>query len=290
VFEKGDSFMPPRSGLGKGLDALIPTGQKTSGGEGGITQVSIDSIQRNPRQPREKFDIEELENLAASIREHGVIQPLIVLPGKNGIYILIAGERRLQAARKAGLKTVPVVIRHATDQQLLELALIENVQRADLNAIEEAEAYQHLAKEFKLSHEMIAARVGKSRVAVTNTMRLLEASAAVKQALVDGRITEGHARALLALTSAKAQENLLNQVINLDLSVRQTEALAGKLSGKKPVSKKRSSSSADVNDVERRLRSSLGTKVSLKHGKKGGTVTIYYYSDEELDSLLEKLT
>src|SRR5512134_69222 len=168
--------MPPRSGLGKGLDALIPTGQKTSGsgGEGGVAQVAIDLIQRNPRQPREKFDLEELENLAASIREHGVIQPLIVSPGKSGLYTLIAGERRLQAARKAGLKTVPVVVRHATDQQLLELALIENVQRADLNAIEEAEAYQHLAKEFNLSHDAIAARVGKNRSTVTNTIRLLE--------------------------------------------------------------------------------------------------------------------
>ena len=284
--------MPPRSGLGKGLDALIPTGQKTPApsGEGGITQVPIDLIQRNPRQPREKFDLEELENLAASIREHGVIQPLVVAPGKGGLYTLIAGERRLQAARKAGLKTVPVVIRHATDQQLLELALIENVQRADLNAIEEAEAYQHLAKEFKLSHETIAMRVGKSRVAVTNTLRLLDASAAVKQALVDGRITEGHARALLALNSAKAQEALLSQVVNLDLSVRQTEALARKYSGQKPVVKKKNSQSADVTDVERRLRSSLGTKVALKHGKKGGTVTIYYYSDEDLDALLEKLT
>src|SRR5574339_14250 len=252
--------MAKRSGLGKGLDALIPAGKGTPGEAGGITQVPVDLIQRNPRQPREKFDIEELENLAASIREHGVIQPLVVSPGKGGLYTLIAGERRLQAARKAGLKTVPVVIRHATDQQLLELALIENVQREDLNAIEEAEAYQHLAKEFKLSHETIASRVGKSRVAVTNTLRLLDASAPVKQALVDGRITEGHARALLALTSAKAQENLLNQVVNLDLSVRQTEALAGKLSGKKPTGKRRSGASADVTDLERRLRSSLGTK------------------------------
>jgi len=284
--------MVKRTGLGKGLDALIPTGQvTTSSGDGsGITQIAVDLIQRNPRQPREKFDIEELENLAASIREHGVIQPLIVSPGKNGVYVLIAGERRLQASRKAGLKTVPVVIRHATDQQLLELALIENVQRADLNAIEEAEAYQNLSREFKMSHETIAQRVGKSRVAVTNTMRLLDASAAVKQALVDGRISEGHARALLALTTAKAQEALLNQIVNLDLSVRQTEALTRKYLGQKPVSKKKSGASADVTDVERRLRSSLGTKVALKHGKKGGTVTIYYYSDEELDSLLEKLT
>src|SRR5688500_4427062 len=226
--------MSKRSGLGKGLDALIPTGQTTPSGDGGITQVAVDLIQRNPRQPREKFDIEELENLATSIRGHGVIQPLIVSPGKNGIYILIAGERRLQASRKAGLKTVPVVIRHATDQQLLELALIENVQRADLNAIEEAEAYQHLAKEFKLSHDAIAERVGKSRVAVTNTIRLLDASAAVKQALVDGQITEGHARAMLRLPSANQQEELLKKVINLDLSVRQTEMLAAKYAGQKP--------------------------------------------------------
>ncbi|HEX5839131.1 MAG TPA: ParB/RepB/Spo0J family partition protein [Anaerolineales bacterium] len=282
--------MPKRTGLGKGLEALIPAGQMPSGDGSGISHVSIDSIQRNPRQPREKFDLNELENLAGSIREHGVIQPLIVSPGKNGEYILIAGERRLQASRKAGLKTVPVVIRHATDQQLLELALIENVQRADLNPIEEAEAYQHLAKEFRMSHEMIASRVGKSRVAVTNTLRLLDASAAVKQALVDGRISEGHARALLALGTAKAQEALLNQIINLDLSVRQTEVLTRRYSGQKTATKRRSGPSADVTDVERRLRSSLGTKVALKHGKKGGTVTIYYYSDEELNSLLEKLT
>lgn len=281
--------MAKRTGLGKGLDALIPAGQAVSSPEGGVTQIAVDLIQRNPRQPREKFDIEELENLAASIREHGVIQPLIVSPGKSGLYILVAGERRLQASRKAGLKTVPVVIRHATDQQLLELALIENVQRADLNAIEEAEAYQNLVKEFKMSHETIAERVGKNRSTVANMIRLLDASAAVKQALVDGRITEGHARAMLTL-SARAQEALLNQIINLDLSVRSTEVLSRRYTGQKPAAKKKSGKGADVNDIERRLRSSLGTKVALKHGKKGGTVTIYYYSNEELDSLLEKLT
>lgn len=284
--------MAKRAGLGKGLDALIPAGSQTqtpTASSSGATQAAIDLIQRNPRQPREKFDIEELENLAASIREHGVIQPLIVSPAKNGIYVLIAGERRLQASRKAGLKSVPVVIRHATDQQLLELALIENVQRADLNPIEEAEAYQNLAKEFKMSHEAIAERVGKNRSTVANTIRLLDASAAVKQALVDGRITEGHARAMLSL-SAKAQEALLNQIINLDLSVRSTEVLARKYTGQKPATKKKTSSGAEVNDVEKRLRASLGTKVNFKYGKRGGTITIYYYSDEELDSLLEKLT
>src|SRR6266545_7547878 len=246
--------MPKRTGLGKGLDALIPGGHSAPSGDGGgVTQISIDLIQRNPRQPREKFDIEELDNLAASIREHGVIQPLIVSPAKNGIYVLIAGERRLQAARKAGLKTVPAVIRHATDQQLLELALIENVQRADLNAIEEAEAYQHLSKEFKLSHETIATRVGKSRSAVSNTILLLESPAAVKQALVDGRITEGHARAMRTLP-AKAQEELLSKIVELDYSVRTTEMIARHMAGQKPAYKKRSSLSADVNDVERRLR------------------------------------
>lgn len=283
--------MPKHSGLGKGLDALIPGGSSasTSGVEGGVTQVSVDLIQRNPRQPRQTFRENELDDLAASIREHGVIQPLIVSPGRGGMYILIAGERRLQAARKAGLKNVPVVVRTASDQQLLELAIIENVQRADLNAIEEADAYQHLAKEFGLSHEAIAIRVGKSRVAVTNTMRLLDASPAVKQALVDGKITEGHARALLAINALKGQEAALRTVINLDLSVRQTEQLARKLGGVKPIAKKKSHPSADAGDIERKLRASLGTKVALKHGKKGGTVTIYYYSNEELDGLLEKL-
>ncbi len=279
--------MPQRSGLGKGLDALIPGGSAAR--EGGAIQVPVDSIRRNPRQPRQSFKEDELEELAASIRELGIIQPLIVSPAVNGTYTLIAGERRWQAARRAGLATVPVVIRVASDQQLLELALIENVQRADLNAIEEAEAFQHLAKEFGMSHEAIAARVGKSRVAVTNTIRLLEASSAVKQALVDGRISEGHARALLALGSARAQEVALQRVINLDLSVRQTELLARKLSGHKPTPKKKPARSAEVGSIERRLSASLGTKVALKHGKKGGSLTIFYYSNEELDAILEKL-
>ncbi|HSL31245.1 MAG TPA: ParB/RepB/Spo0J family partition protein [Anaerolineales bacterium] len=281
--------MTPRSGLGKGLDALIPTGQKSTAGETGVTHVPVDSIERNPRQPREKFDSEELDRLAESIREHGVIQPLIVSPGKNGSYILVAGERRLQAARRAGLTTVPVVIRHATDQQLLELALIENIQRADLNAIEEAEAYQQLAKEFKLSHEAIAARVGKNRSTITNTMLLLDSPAAVKQALVDGRISEGHARAMRTLP-ARAQEELLKQIIQLDLSVRTTEMMA-RNAGHKPSSKKKIARNPNVKDIEDRLVKSLNTRVVLNHKKNGGgRVTIYYYSDEELDALLEKLT
>jgi len=287
--------MPQRTGLGKGLDALIPSGGKslpgsTSAAKGGVVQVSVDAIKPNPRQPRIQFKEEDLAELASSIREHGVIQPLIVSPKADGSFVLIAGERRLQAAQKAGLRTVPVIPREASTQELLEIALVENVQRADLNSMEEAEAYRQLVEEFGLSHEAVAKRVGKSRVTVTNTLRLLGLAETVKQALVDGKLTEGHARALLALSTQKAQASMLNTVLNLSLSVRQTEELVRKLSGHKLVKAKKPGRSADINDVEKRLQNSLGTKVALKHGKKGGTVTIYYYSDEELDSLLGKLT
>jgi len=287
--------MAQRTGLGKGLESLIPTGGKnapvatgTNAG-GGVQQVAVDAIKPNPHQPRIHFKQEELEELAASIREHGVIQPLIVMPKPDGTFILIAGERRWQASQKAGLRTVPVITRKANNQELLEIALIENVQRADLNSMEEAEAYRQLVEEFGLSHEAVAKRVGKSRVAVTNTLRLLGLAEAVKQALVDGQITEGHARALLMLTTQKAQTSALQTVINLSFNVRQTEEYVRKLSGQKPVKVKKQVKNADVSDVEKRLQRSLGTKVALKHGKKGGTVTIYYYSDEELDALLEKM-
>jgi ParB family chromosome partitioning protein len=270
--------MAQRTGLGKGLDALIPGGGDSPSAVGGVMQAPVESIARNPRQPRVRFDAGELDELAASIREHGIIQPLVVSPGKNGTYILIAGERRLQAAKKAGLQTVPVIMRQASDRQLLELALIENIQRADLGPLEEADAYLHLVQDFGLSQEQVAERVGKSRVAVTNTLRLLGLSARVKQALVDNQISEGH-----------AQEAALQTVLKLAMSVRQTEGLVRKLGGEKPKAKVKSKPAADVVDIERRLRASLGTKVALKHGKKGGAVTIYYYSDEELDTLLERL-
>jgi ParB family chromosome partitioning protein len=284
--------MAQRTGLGKGLESLIPTGGKTTPGAqaGGVHQASVDAIQPNPRQPRIHFKEEDLAELAASIREHGVIQPLIVTPKPDGTFILIAGERRWQASKKAGLRTVPVITREANNQQMLEVALIENVQRADLNSMEEAEAYRQLVEEFGLSHDAVAKRVGKSRVAVTNTLRLLGLADVVKQALVDEKLTEGHARALLALSTQKAQASAMQTVINLSLSVRQTEELIRKLTGQKPVKARKPGRSADVNDVEKRLQNSLGTKVALKHGKKGGTVTIYYYSDEELDALLGKLT
>jgi ParB family chromosome partitioning protein len=286
--------MPAKTGLGRGLDALIPARtSETTASEvfSSVIRVPVEQIKRNPRQPRTHFDPAALQDLAASIKEHGVIQPLIVSRSETGLgYILIAGERRLQASKLAGLPDVPVIVRQTTDQQKLELALIENIQRADLNPLEEANAYQQLVDEFHLSHEEIAVRVGKSRVAVTNTLRLLKLSAPVQQALVDGRISEGHARALLALATQQAQSAALQTVINLSLTVRQTEELVRKLSGEKPASLPRSGPSPDVRAMEERLQTALGTQVSLKTGKNGkSTLTLYFYSQEELESILERL-
>jgi ParB family chromosome partitioning protein len=280
--------MAPKSGLGRGLDALIPGGEFTLS-ERGVTHVSVDMIAPNPRQPRQDFRAEELEELTDSIREHGVIQPLIVTAAEQADrYILIAGERRLQAARMAGLAAVPVIVRDATDQQRLELALIENVQRADLSPLEEAEAYRQLYEDFSLSHEEISRRVGKSRVAVTNTMRLLRLPDSVKNALIEARISEGHARALLALPTPEAQSAALKTVISQDLTVRKTEELVRKLSGEKKASLK-PEPMPEITELEERLRTSLGTKVILRSGKKGGSLTIHYYSNEELDALLARL-
>jgi ParB family chromosome partitioning protein len=281
--------MPQKTGLGRGLGALIPGGENALAGNG-IMLVSVDLVSPNPRQPRSMMHPEELEDLTASIREHGVLQPLIVTPGDmEGRFVLIAGERRLEAARLAGLVTVPVLVRQATDQQRLELAIIENVQRSDLSALEQAEAYRQLAEDFDLSHEEIATRVGKSRVAVTNTLRLLKLPDVVKNALIEGRISEGHARALLALTTPEAQTAALRTLLSQEFNVRQTEELVRKLSGEKLSRKLKPAAVPEVAELEERLRSSLGTKVTVRSGRKGGTVTIHYYSEEELDALMGRL-
>jgi ParB family chromosome partitioning protein len=304
--------MPQRSGLGKGLDALIPSTPSVQSAstttESGVSQLPVDVIRRNPRQPREQFDAKDLDELTASIREHGVIQPLIVSPGTGGSYTLIAGERRLEAAKRAGLRTVPAIFRQASDRELLELALIENIQRAELNPLEEAEAYRQLTEDFGLSHEEVASQVGKSRPAVSNTLRLLQLSETVKRALVESyahtdeedqdveqqgeskfRLSEGHARALLRLPTSQAQDAALKSVEAGRLNVRQTEELVKKLGGEKPPSIPKKAPPPEVTELEERLRTSLGTKVTMRHGKKGGTVTIHYYSDEELDTLLNRL-
>ncbi len=278
-----------RSGLGKGLDALIPGGESRLPGNS-VALLPVDAIRPNPRQPRSHFSEEALDELAASIREHGVIQPLIVAQAPEGEgYVLIAGERRLQAAKRAGLTRVPALVREASEQQLLELALIENVQRADLNPLETAEAYRQLHEEFGLSHEEIARRVGKSRVAVSNTLRLLKLPLAVQKALLEGRITEGHARALLGLASPEAQEAALRTVENKRLTVRQTEELVRRLQGERPSARPRKTAAPELRDLEARLETTLGTRVRLTRTRKGGAITIYYYSDEELEALLHKL-
>ncbi len=281
--------MTRKGGLGRGLDALIPMGVSTEP-DNGSNFVKTDKIVPNPRQPRIEMDSAELQDLSESIRQHGIIQPLIVTYDPNADeYTLIAGERRLRAARLAGLDMVPVIIRQATDQERLELALIENVQRADLTPLETAEAFVHLSDEFGLSHEEIAVRVGKSREAVTNTMRLLKLPQSVRQALASGKISEGHARALQGLSTPQAQDAALATVLRFDLNVRQTEELVRKLKGERQASALRPTSSPEVQAIEEQLRDSLGTRVILKHGKKGGSVIIHYYSNEELDSLLKHL-
>ncbi len=291
--------MPKHTGLGKGLDALIPTGfqpenpplEAATPASGGVLTIPVEKIVPNPRQPRSHFDQDALRELADSIKEHGIIQPLLVSRDDDGSgYVLVAGERRWQAARLAGLMEVPVLVRQTTDQQRLELALIENVQRADLNPLEEAFAYRNLAEDFGLSHDEIASRVGKNRVTITNTMRLLRLTEAVQQALVDRRITEGHARALLGLEAPQAMDAALATVVKNHLSVRDTEELVRKLLGERPAPKVKSAPNPNVADLARRLESTLGTKVSLKSGKSGnGTLTLYFYSEEELEALLSRL-
>jgi ParB family chromosome partitioning protein len=281
--------MARKGGLGKGLDAIIPS-KETVPSDAGATFIPVDQILANPRQPRQIMDDGSLQELAASIREHGILQPLIISSDQqSGQYILIAGERRLRAARLAGLEQVPVLFRQVTDQERLELALIENVQRTDLSPLETAEAYQQLHQAFGLSHDEIADQVGKSRTAVTNTLRLLKLAEPVRDALADGRISEGHARALLGLNSASAQVAAVQTVISHDLTVRQTEEYVRKLTGIRPQSTRIVTPPPEVEALEEQLRSHLGTKVTLRKGKKGGSLTIHFYSDEELNALVSQI-
>lgn len=285
--------MAQRSGLGKGLESLIPTWQSSPTLIGASEQVQllpIASISPNPQQPRKIFDEDQLEDLATSIKQHGIIQPLIVIAAEGmDRYTLIAGERRLRAAKLAGLQNVPAIVRTASQQEQLEFAIIENVQREDLNPIERARAYQSLADQFSLTHEDIAQRVGKSRVTVTNTLRLLNLPVVVQQTLQSGEISEGHARSLLALPSARAMEAALDSILSLGLNVRQTELLVSKLSGKTPTNKKLTTRSAEAEDLENRLRQFFHTKVMLSKGKRGGTISISFYSDEDLNAILDRL-
>lgn len=281
--------MAQKSGLGKGLDALIPGGMVPQATPAD-TYIPVSMILPNPRQPRESMDTENLAELAASITEHGILQPLIVSKDAvTGMYTLIAGERRLRAAKMVGLEKVPVIVRTVNEQQRLVEALIENIQRADLSPLESARGFQQLGDEFNLTHDEIAAQVGKSRTTVTNTLRLLKLPALVQEALATGKISEGHARALLGLPNDQAMTAALSTILNLELNVRQTEDLVRKLTGVKPPSLPRKHVDPDIQELESRLRDRLGTRVDLHPSKKGGTITIHYYSIEELTALLNTL-
>lgn len=283
---------PKRGGLGRGLDALIPTSAAPAELTSTTVDVPIDDISPNPLQPRTTLDQGKLDQLAQSIRTHGVIQPLIVTAAEHGNrYTLIAGERRWRAARLAGLTAVPIVIKEAATQTMLELALVENVVRADLSPLEEAAAYRQLIDEFGLTQALVAERVGRSRVSVTNTLRLLSAPEEVQQALTDGHITEGHARAMLGLPTAVDQVAMLKIVIDKAWSVRQTEeAVRRWLAG--PIKSAESAGSSIQHDtrVEEELQRALTTKVSVKRDAHGsGSITIHFYSEEQLETLFERL-
>lgn len=296
--------MTRKRGLGRGLDALIPSEfdqPREAGAEPGdyastgLTEVSIDAIQPNPHQPRFSVDDDGLAELAASIREHGLIQPLIVTrleSSSSGAshFQLIAGERRWRAARLAGLTKIPVIVKEAAPRNMLELALVENLQRADLNPLEEAQAYRQLIDEFGMTQEQVAERIGKSRVAVTNTLRLLRATEAVKKALLAGEIREGHARALLTLETDEAQEAALAVVLKQGLNVRQTEALVRRLTGERQERPAPPPPTPEIRTLEAALRETLGTKVSLQRSKTGaGRVVIHFYSDQELQYIYERI-
>lgn len=287
--------MAHRPGLGKGLDALIPNKEadQTSSQRNfaqGVMLIPIENIHPNPHQPRSRVDDEALNELAASIIEHGILQPLIVSKNPDSeVYTLIAGERRWRAAEIAGLTMVPVIERTVSEQGQLELALIENLQRTDLTPLEMAEAYRQLADNFSLTHEQIAERVGKSRTSVTNTIRLLNLPEQVRRSLAENLISEGHARAILGLPTEQAQLAILSIVLRENLNVRQTETLVKKMSGERPPAKPKPAISAEVSTLEKQLRNHFGTKVSLSEGKNGGKLVIYYYSDEELNAILDKI-
>jgi ParB family chromosome partitioning protein len=276
------------TGLGRGLAALIPQREDTTA----QIELPLSAIAGNPYQPRHAVERASLEELAASIAEHGVLQPILVTQTPTG-YRLIAGERRLRAAEMAGLERIPAVVRTATESEHLAWALIENLQRADLNSMEEARAFQRLVDEFGLTHEEIAHRVGRARPTITNTLRLLELALAVQQAVEAGRISEGHARAIGGISDHGVQTELVQQVVARGLSVRQTEEIVRRAkSAAGPVVRQRvpTAPSADVERLERGLREALATKVTLSSSRKGGRITIEFYDEEDLERIYERLT
>lgn len=293
-----------KKGLGKGLDSLIPdnksmksvTSEKTveskedAAAKSGVQVMKINEVEPNRDQPRKNFDEDALLELSDSIKQFGVLQPLLVRKRKD-YYEIIAGERRWRAAKLAGVKEVPVIEKEYTDQEILEIGLIENIQRENLNPIEEAIAYKRLLEEFNLKQDEVAERVSKSRTAVTNSMRLLKLSDKVQQMIIDDMISTGHARALLAIDDPELQYTLANKIFDEKLSVRETEKLVKEIKNpKKPKEKKPVANSFIYQDLEEKMKSVFGTKVSIaSKGRGKGKIEIEYYSDDELEHLFDMM-
>ena len=281
-----------KKGLGKGLDSLFETdsipalSEDTKNQE--TTEIKLSMIEPNPNQPRNYYDPDALETLAESIAEHGLIQPITITPRNNGRYMIVAGERRWRAAKKAGLTSIPALIKELSDEEIAKLALIENLQREDLNPIEEALGYKSLIDDYSLTQEAVSKIIGKSRSAVANSLRLLVLDDDIQKLLIDGSLTGGHARALLAVENRKDREILAKRIIEEELNVRQAEALAKQLNKPK---KQQSKPVADAYSIEldrlqERLASGLGTKVKISHTKKRGKIEIEYYGNEDLERIL----
>jgi ParB family chromosome partitioning protein len=283
----------PRQALGRGLSALIPQTATASG----VETVDIDLIGPNPEQPRVHFEATALEELAQSIKAHGILQPLLVTQVESDLgprtYRLIAGERRLEAARRAGLDRVPVVVREAAGPELMVLALIENLQREDLNPLEEANAFRRLKEDFAMTQEEIAERVGRSRTRVANIMRLLSLEEEIRASLTSGQITEGHARSLLAIDDRRVRLDVWRRIVADDLTVRQAEEIAKqiKMTTRPAGAVDRTSKRVDphVRAIEDELRGYFGAPVTLKKGRVGGSLVIRFHSDEELDGIIARM-
>lgn len=281
-----------RGGLGKGLGALIPTAAPAQSQHGAV-MVSVEAIVPNPHQPRHTLDPDQLDELANSIAEHGLIQPLVVTQ-VDDTFQLIAGERRWRACMLAGMTEVPVIVKETTPQQMLELALVENIQRADLNPLEEAEAFSHLMENFGLTQEQVAQRIGKSRAAVANTVRLLNLPEEVKYNLALNRISEGHARALLSLKVLPDQLSMLEAIMEQGLSVRQTEAMVREILTENRAATPRPKPTTPTlspqdKTLANQFESRLGTRVEFSRSKKGGKIVIHFYSQEDLQSIYEAI-
>lgn len=284
-----------KTGLGKGIDALIPSGHEELSDS--VIEIDIHDIEPGDAQPRKSFDEEKIAQLAQSIKEHGIIQPLIVMK-EGSVYKIIAGERRWRAARLAGLKKVPAIERSATPQEVMELALIENIQREDLNPIEEAEAYSRLMTEHNITQERLSEIIGKSRSAIANTIRLLNFNDQIREMIINEEITAGHARAILALESEDERVRVAREVVDKGYNVRQTEDLVKKLLQEKAKKKENKDitdenytfSQVEIKHIQNMLRSVLGTKVKMDEAKGRGKIIIEYYSPDERERLIDYLT